>query len=412
MTHRPLNHLTALGLGVLLAAGLWAAPQAVHAQGQFAPAILVNDRVITTFELDQRARFLTLLRAPGDPATLAREQLIEERLKLAAAEQAGTIPTPEDVDAGMAEFAGRVNMDTAQFVQAIGAGGVAPESFRDFVRAGIAWRDLVRVRFTGRVQVSDRDVDRAIQSGASGSSVRVLLSEIILPAPPEQAATAQSLASELTQIEGEAAFAAAARQYSATASRGNGGRLDWLPITNLPPALRGIILGLATGEVSDPIPLENAIALFQLRAIEETGATEPDYAAIDYAAYYIAGGRSEAGLREAARVAGAADTCDDLYGLAKGQPPEVLERGAKPPAEIPRDVALELAKLDRHEISTNLTRADGQTLVLLMLCSRTPEIAADAVREDVLAQLRDRRLQNYADSYLEELRADARIVER
>ena len=127
-------------------------------------------------------------------------------------------------------------------------------------------------------------------------------------------------------------------------------------------------------------------------------------------AYYIPGGRTEPALKEAARIAATVDTCDDLYGIAKGQPAEVLERGAKAPNDIPRDVALELAKLDRHEVSTNLTRANGQTLVFLMLCARTPVVAADAVRADVLSQLQNRRLQNYAESYLQELRADARIV--
>ena len=381
-------------------------------QGQFSPAYLVNDKVITTFEVEQRTAFLTLLRAPGNPDTLAREQLIEERLKLEAAAQAGVLPTNEAIEAGMAEFAGRVNMDTEQFLRAIAAGGVEKDSFRDFVRSGIAWRDVVRARFSGKVQVSDREVDRALQSTGGGSSVRVLLSEIIMAAPPPQAAAVQARATELSQIRGEAAFAAAARQYSATATRERGGRLDWMPITNLPAPLRPLILALSPGQVTAPIPLDGAIALFQLRAIEETGAAATEFSAIEYAAYYIPGGRSEAGLKEAARVRANVDTCDDLYGIAKGKPAEVLERGVKKPEEIPRDVALELAKLDRHEISTNLTRADGQTLVFLMLCSRTPVVAADAVREDVLAQLQDRRLASFADGYLQELRADARIVEK
>lgn len=397
--------LTAAVMVTLHAAG-------AKAQGQFAPAYLVNDKVITVHDIDQRAAFLTLLRAPGNPDALAREQLIEERLKIEAAELAGIRPSAEAIAAGMEEFAGRANMDSAAFVAALAQGGVGPESFRDFVRAGIAWRDLVRARFTGKVQVSDRDVDRAIQSTSSGSSVRVLLSEIILPAPPEDAAAVQARANELAQIRTEAAFAAAARQFSATASRDRGGRLDWLPISNLPPALRPVILALAPGEVTDPLPLDGAVALFQLRAIEETGTTTPDFAAIEYAAYYLAGGRSEATLQQAARIRDSVDTCDDLYAIAKGQAAEVLERGSKAPADIPRDVALELAKLDRHEISTALTRADGQTLVVLMLCGRTPVVAAEADRATILAQLQDARLQNYADSYLAELRADARIIEK
>ena len=47
-----------------------------------------------------------------------------------------------------------------------------------------------------------------------------------------------------------------------------------------------------SNRVTDPLPLQGAVALFQLRDIEETGYPRPDFAAIDYAAYYMAGGRN------------------------------------------------------------------------------------------------------------------------
>jgi peptidyl-prolyl cis-trans isomerase SurA len=268
----------------------------------------------------------------------------------------------------------------------------------------------VQARFARKVQVSERDVDRAIQAAGSGSAVRVLLSEIIIPADPANAAAVQEQASELSQITSLEAFARAARQYSAAPTRGTGGKINWMPISNLPPALRPAILALAPGQVTDPIPLPNAVAVFQLRAIEETGSSDLDYAAIEYATYLIPGAQSGAAQAEAAKIKANIDTCDDLYGVAKGKPAELLERVSKKPAEIPADIALELAKLDRHEVSTALTRGDA--LMMVMLCTRTPAIAADVVREDVIAQLQNSRLERYANGYLEELKADARIIEK
>ena len=192
---------------------------------------------------------------------------------------------------------------------------------------------------------------------------------------------------------------------------GRGGKLNWMPITQLPPQLRPLVLGRAPGQVSDPIPMPGAIALFQMRAVEEGKRVEPEYSAVEYAAYYIAGGRSPEALTTAKKLKNRVDTCDDLYGVAKGQPEEVLERGAKAPAEIPTDIAIELAKLDKHEISTTLTRSNGQTLVFLMLCGRTPQVAEDVAREEIGAGLRNRRFGSYADGYLDQLRTEARIVE-
>lgn len=401
-----------IAFALTAATAMFGTAGAALAQNLFAPAITVNDQVITGFELEQRTQMLRLFRAPGNPAELARTQLIEERLKAEAADEAGLEVTQEGLEAGMEEFAGRTNLTPDEFVQRLQAGGVSPEAFREFVRSGVLWRELVRARFANRVQISEDEVDRALGALSGGSSVQVLLSEIIMPAPPQEMEAVMARAERISQIDTLPAFAAEARRYSASGSRGRGGRMGWMPITQLPPQLRPIILSLAPGEVTDPLPLENAVALFQLRAIEETEVQAPDYAAIEYAAYYIDGGRSEAALARAARIAAEVDTCDDLYGVAQGQPPEVLERDAKAPGDIPADVAVELAKLDPGEVSTALTRSGGQTLVFLMLCGRTPALAEDQDRESIRLQLRAQRLQSYAEGYLAQLKADARIIEQ
>ena len=45
----------------------------------FSPVIRVNNTVVTKFELDQRIKFLSALKFPGNPNQVARMQLIEER---------------------------------------------------------------------------------------------------------------------------------------------------------------------------------------------------------------------------------------------------------------------------------------------------------------------------------------------
>lgn len=285
---------------------------------------------------------------------------------------------------------------------------MAEETFRDFVRAGLSWRILVQQRFAGRANASESEIDRALSGGADGSNVRVLISEIIMPAPPPQAEAVRARANRIAQSTSEAEFSSFARQFSATASRGNGARLPWQDLTELPPQLRPILLGLSPGEVSDPLPIPNAIALFQLRGIEETGYTAPDYAAIEYAAYYLPGGRTPENLARARVIDSRTDRCDDLYGIAKGQPESRLQRESLPPSELPTDIAFELSKLDRGEVSTALTRSGN--LMVLMLCGRTRAVAEGQDREDLAMGLRNRRLNTLAEGYLAQLRADAYIV--
>ena len=395
----------------LAAFGLIAALAApVAAQNMFAPVATINDSVVTEFEVQQRVRFLQILNARGATRKAAIESLIDERLRGEAIREAGMVLSDEGMNEALEEFAGRANLSRAEFTEALSRAGVAPETFRDFVLSGVAWRDLIRARYGSRVSVSEAEIDRALASqGSGGSNIRVLVSEIIIPAPPPQAARVAGIAEEIAQTKSPTEFSNYARRYSATASRGAGGRLPWQDLSNLPPVLQPLLLALAPGEVTQPLNIPNAVALFQLRDIEETSAPVQSYSAIEYAAYYMAGGRSEQTLQQAANLKAQVDVCDDLYAFAKGQPESVLDRETRTPAEVPKDFAIELSKLDPGEVSTTLTRSDGQALVFLMLCGRTAEQNAEVSREDVAGSIRQRRLSSFADSLLAELRAEARI---
>ena len=385
------------------------APGAVQAQNIFEAVIKVNDQAITRYEIEQRARMLQLFRSPGNLPELAREQLIEDRLKLSAARANGVVLSEEDVQLGVEEFASRASMNGEQMIRALEGAGVGESTLRDFVRVGITWRELNRARFSARVSVTEDDLDRA-KAAISGtnSNVRVLLSEIIMPAPPSQALAVQERAARISQVTSEAEFSANARRYSASRTRARGGRMDWVPLTQLPPALRTIVLSLAPGEVTDPLPLENAVALFQLRDIEELDAPAPQYSAIEYAIYYIPGGQTEQALALVAQIDADTDTCDDLYGIALGQPDEVLDRTSQAPDEIPQDLAVTLAQLDAGEIGTVVR---GSNLGLVMLCGRSPLLEGEGpTDQDLTLFITNRRLDSYANGYLEELKAEARIV--
>ena len=399
-----------LVLFILSFATALAPMQPVQAQNLFAPVAKVNNSVVSAYELSQRMAFLTLLRAPGDIRELALRQLTNERLQLAAADQAGIELEDEKLAEGMSEFAGRANLDTERFLQIIAQGGIAPETFRDFVKAGMLWREVVRAKFASRVNITDAEIDRAIAKAEPSTEVRVLLSEIVLPAnTPQSAAASTQRAAQLAKITSLTDFASAARRYSVAPSKGRSGRLDWINLSDLPPAVASQVVSLAPGQVTSPITARNGIAVFQLREIQEINAPAASDVNLDYASYYIPGGRSPAALAVASKIRDEIDTCDDLYGIAKNQPEEVLDRDTLPLAQVPTDIAMELARMDNNEVSTALTRNNGQTLVFLMLCGRSRALEEDISRDEIVLQLRNQRLAALANSYLADLRADAHI---
>lgn len=418
--------------GLLALCTLFSAGAARAQADLFTPAVFVNDRVITRYEVDQNRKFLTVLRQAGNIEELAVERLIEDALRRDAAQAAGITVTPEEVEAGMAEFAARGNLTTEEFLAVIGQNGIAPETFRAFVEAGLLWRQVIGTRFGPRAQVTDDEVDRAFVLASRRSGVQVLISEIVLRADsPEAQAEADRVAQRLAgQFMSEGAFAAEARARSVSPSRDAGGRLDWLPLGNLPAPIAAQVLGLPPGQVSQPFPVTNAVVLFYLRDLRETGTPEANVLAIDWAEFSVAS------ADEGRRVKDDVDTCDDLYGQALGLPEDRLLRETRPPAEVPDDVMLELARLDDNEGTAGFSR--GGRPIFLMLCARSyeppgaepapeapaaegeTEATAEApggeaaqpagpTREQVRAQLVSQRLTSYADGYLAELRADATI---
>ncbi len=414
----------ALALLLPLAATPAALPQVAAAQGLFDPVVKVNGAAVTRYELDQRTKLLKLLRAPADPAKLAREQLIEDRLKAEAARAAGVTLDDAQVRAGMEQFASQGSLSVEQMIALLARGGVAEETFREFVRSGLLWREVTQAKFGPRISVGEEDLERARAAVSDGTGVRVLLSEIIIPYTADNQAQVMDKARQISELTSTGAFSAQARQFSATKTRDAGGQLPWQPITQLPPVLRPLVLGLAPGEVTAPLPLDGAVALFQMRDIQETGTPDPAYTGIEYAAYYIPGGRSADAINRAAQIDAMTDTCDDLYGVAKGQPITVLERGTKAPGEIPDDIAISLSRLDPGEVSYDVTRSNGQTLVLLMMCGRSQTVTAEAPAPaaegeeaapnetaQLSQQIASRRLESFANGYLEQLRSEARIIE-
>lgn len=365
-----------------LAASVMPAVTAQAQEGPFSPVIRVNDSAITGYELEQRILFLELLRFPGDIQAEAEKGLIEDRLRLATARMVGLKLADDQVAAGMAEFAGRANLDTEQFLAAIAQGGVDPETFRDFVEAGLAWRELVRGRYLPSVRVSEAEIDRALSAdNGRGAGPRVLLSEIILRARGGEVGRVRRIAQDIAETAtSESAFAQAAADLSLAPSRADGGRVDWIPLSNLPPQAQAAIAKLGQGQISEPVPLQGYVGLFMLRGLQE-GSTDiaPSAAVIDYAQLTLPAGA----LAEAQRLQADVRTCDELYSLTDGG--QVRRERAKRGA-IAANIGAELDRLDDNETSANLRGSGGQ-IIFLMRCSRTATLADGNLTATPLPQI-------------------------
>ena len=387
-------------------------PDLAKSQSAVSAVLRVNQSVITQYELDQRIRFLQVIQTSGDLRQAARDQLIDDRLKNSLAVGMNLKLSDGKLEQSMTEFAASGNLSLEDFVTILSQAGVDRQSYEDFIKSNLIWGMLIQQLFAPRVQITEAEVDRAYQARLEGSAMRVLLSELIMPISEdtyEQVTARAQLFAKLTSLN---EFADAAERYSVAETRDIGGRLDWTEVNKLPPMLQSLIVSLTPGQVTEPIPLDGGVALFQLRDIEETSYRTPLIAVVDYMTYRILTETPKETLQQAKQVAALTDTCDDLYGIAKGQPEDRLQRHSKAPADIPARLSLQLAKLDENEMMLAAPDPNDGSVLLVMLCGRLAETIEDLSRQDVMRGLQMQRLSSYADQYLQSLRSSAYIAEQ
>ncbi|MEM7439178.1 MAG: peptidylprolyl isomerase [Pseudomonadota bacterium] len=374
----------------------------------FAVAIRVNDRVITNYEISQRILLLRAFGTTGDLQKIAEDQLIDERLRLQAATDAGIVASEEEIEEGVGEFAQRGGLNADQLYAYVRSRGADRESMQDFVRAGLLWRNLIQALFGPQSAVTETEIDTALSLQSGRDAQEILISEIRIPIQANNEAAAQELAERLSrELKSEGAFASAARRYSRAPSRGRSGRLDWLPVSNLPPELAGQIMALQPGEVTAPVPLGQTVGLFQLRGVrpaKNQGEVGP--ASLTYVTVNVpVSNRSEA---EAIKLINDVDTCLDLR--AKSERFKVspsFTDHVNEASSLPATLAVELANLDPNESSYYTNSAGGLTVV--MLCSRLRDLPEGA-RENIRNALFQQRISGFGQGYLQELKGDAEII--
>lgn len=389
-------------MSLLAAAFLVVTAQMAGAQAatkaSFTPVKFVNNQAITGFELDQRMAFLELLGFSGDLRNEAMTGLIDDRLRLAMAKSMGLSLSSEDVMAGMEEFASRGTLDAQGFLKAIGEQGIAPETFRDFVSAGLIWRRVISARFGDSVAISEAAVDRALTNMIVTDAQTVTLAEIVLNAGGDRRNQALALARNLQIdfIKGRD-FTDAVRAVSVGATAGSGGTIAAKRLSELPEDVALLVRGLAAGQISTPIILEDKLYMYQMvengsTPVAETGAPEVDYAEITLSADASAVGDLRANV----------DGCDDLYDYASKNGLTVTRnnRGQSGGPGL-------LQTLDAGEIAGPINGAAGPTAV--MLCARGIDPQQTASRDEVKLLLKNQRLAAMSEVFLSELRADALI---
>ena len=366
-----------------------------------AAKIQVNNSVITQFELDQRAKFLGALKFTGNHSELAQTQLIEERLKQSEAQKLNISASDFEIEDALKRFASRANLTVKEFNKELKRLEIYPDTFRSYVETEVIWQKLVNKKFGAQSSVSNLQLQRAKSISKFEDTIQVLLTEIIIPFSKDDRSEKENLANLLKQIKSTEEFSNAAQKYSKAPTATVGGRVKWQNFDRLPGIIKPLILGLSPGQVTEPIMLTKAIALFQLRDIREIKTDRTQLELLDFI-------KVKSDLKYLSFVQDNFHNCSDLEAIIGGQTEVTLTRKKLLSDEIPNTLVPVLDNLDQNE--SEIIVADGQSQLVIM-CERNNQLNSTAqTLEQDKNVLQTNRLKHLARSFLETLKDNARIV--
>ena len=374
----------------------------LNAKDTFAPAIQVDEMIITQYEIDQRALFFELLKFPGNHKKEAEKSLIDDRLKFRAAQKSNVEVNPAALIFELEMFAKRANLTIDQFSKRLKKEGVDRITWENYMQIPILWFETINRKFSSKISSSMLSRNIENQSGST-SEIQVLLTEIIIPVQIGFEDEANQKIEDLRKIRSLKKFSEAAFSNSVAPTREVGGKIKWQNLSNLPSVVRPLIAGLSIGEVTEPLPIAGGFAIFQLRDLRE-GNRKSRSKFVDYAEFTFKKNTKTKNL-----IINNVMICDDLYSFLNRIKKADLKRNNVMENSLSKELSNILSELDKNEFI--IQENDSTAAKLFMVCGRSEkEKLSTGDINKISRTIANKRLLSLANSYLDNLRQEARIV--
>lgn len=256
--------------------------------GTMRAAAVVNDIVISTYDLDQRVKLMMVTSGAQGQDTAKRlrpqvlRQLVDELLQLQEAQKSKIQVTSEDLDKSLKRIAQQNNISVDQIYKTLDDAKISRSTLQTQLKADLAWQKLIQQRLAPRVTVSDEEVEAAYaQAQESSKQPQYLVSEIFLAVdvPSAEEQVKQNVANILAQLKAGANFSALARQFSQSATASSGGDMGWMTLADLPEPVAQKVKVMATGALSEAIRAPGGYYLIGLRQKRLAAGATPQAAA-------------------------------------------------------------------------------------------------------------------------------------
>ena len=411
---------------VSAALALMILPTGVRAQAVQHIAAIVNDELITAYDLDSRMKLVILsTRLPNTVEVRRRiknqvlRSLIDERLQMQEAKRRNISVGKRDLRRAKSTIEKQNKLPKDGLERMLLQNDVPLAAMEEQLRAGIAWSKLVGRRLRPRITIGEDEIDEALERiKARQGQTEYRLAEILLAVsgPEEEENVRRTAEGFRRQIQNGANFAAIARQFSQSATAAVGGDLGWIHEAELNDNLKDIVPGLKHGTISHPIKTVTGYRLLTLRGSRKIAETASKPETVDLRQIFLPLPKSaapidiEAHIDLAKTVRDTATGCNDFGLLAKEiqstRPPNLGKLALKDLSPAIRTVVRDVQV---GEISDPVKMSSG--VLLLMVCSREGGKSGIKMpeRDAIADRLMQERLSLMSRRYLRDIRLSAVI---
>ncbi|MBW8815900.1 MAG: peptidylprolyl isomerase [Caulobacterales bacterium] len=392
-------------------------------------AAVVNDDIVSTYDLAQRMRLL--IATSGIQPTqenLAEFQhealvsLVDERLqfqelhRVEKEQKMEIVADDSEVNEEIDGMAQQNNMSRDQFLGYLASRGIGPETLKQQLRAQISWARWIRGRYGSRLRIGEDQI-AATQARLAAESAKPQynIGEVLIDASRvggmDQAMKgAQQL---VTQMQQGAPFPAVARQFSALPTAANGGDAGWVTEGDMPREVQAVVEQMRPGQLSQPIQVKDGVYILYLKEKRAGGAsTMVSLKQVAIALPQTASADDEAAAKaKLVALKPQLKGCTNLEAIAGKT--EGVVAGDLGEAELGdlapqfRDAA---EKLKVGEISDPVRTTAG--LHLVAVCARRSGGQGQADKQQIEQRLYSQQLSMIARRYMRDLRNSATIETR
>lgn len=407
-------------LGLISAAGRPGA-----AQGVQRIAAIVNDEVISVYDLEQRIRLLlsTSSSRPTPEAmrrmqTQVLQSLIEERLQLQEASRLNIAVDDSEIQNAIQFIEEQNGMAEGGLTETLLQGGSNLDALVAQLEAQIAWSKVVGQRLRPRVSVGQEEIETVLaRIRANAGRGENLVSEIFLSAEgvAQKEETRRNAVELVAQLRSGARFSDVARQVSQGLSAPAGGNVGWVESGSLAPELGAVLAKLNVGQISDPVEIVEGFYILFLRDRRGGSAADASQIRVSLKQIFLdlppgAAQNVIAARIEAARsLAGDVRGCDDFQAIIDDLDSEQSgDIGTIVMGDTPESLRAAIAALKVGEVSPPVLGPNG--VRVFMVCDRQVPQVQEPDRATIENNIGQTRLSMLSRRYLRDLRRDA-VVE-